>query len=101
MVDESQTPPPADRNGGAYIGSLNRKLAEKALAMRCMSYTARIKSELLTETLYAMKGSKRALANEMEERQMAQIELEWERNFMAVTLDASGAFIVVLDSRGR
>ncbi|MBF0169994.1 MAG: diguanylate cyclase [Nitrospinae bacterium] len=82
------------------MSSLNRKLAEKALAMRCMSYTSRIKAELLTQTLYVMKGSKKALAQEMEERLMAQIELEWERNFISVALDASGAFIVVLDGKG-
>lgn len=43
--------------------SIQHKLIEKALAMRCLSYMAQIKSQLLTDTIFEIDSRKKVLSS--------------------------------------
>ncbi|MGD8569605.1 MAG: ATP-binding protein [Gammaproteobacteria bacterium] len=50
--------------GKKHVGEIrviNRELTEKALHMRCLSYLSQVKATLLTETIYEIDESKKAL----------------------------------------
>ena len=51
--------------GNAHVGevqSINKDLIEKALHMRCSSYLSKVKSQLLTETIFEIDNSKKDLS---------------------------------------
>jgi len=90
--------------------SINKDLIEKTLRMRCQSYQAHIKSQLLTQTVYEISSSKKALkklnrelvdTNSQLKRQqeiIAEQKEEWERSFNALSsqiciLDISGTIL--------
>ncbi|MBI4667334.1 MAG: diguanylate cyclase [Nitrospinae bacterium] len=83
------------------IQGINKNLTEKALKMRCNAYLAEVKADLLTKTIYLMKGSKAALRKEVDRRTMLAIQLQEERNFVSGILDTVGALVAVLDPAGR
>lgn len=67
--------------------AINYRLIEKALAMRCISYLAQIKSHLLTDTIFEIDHSKKALSSinaklkqEIHERKLAEKKLEKAKN---------------------
>lgn len=88
--------------------SINKGLTEKTLRMRCQSYQAHIKSQLLTQTVYEISNSKKSLkklnkelidTNSKLKRQqeiIAEQKEEWERSF-----DALSAQVCILDMSGK
>lgn len=67
--------------------NVHHKLIEKALEMRCISYLAQIKAQLLTNTIYEMDNSKKALTTinsqlqqEISERKRIEAKLTKARN---------------------
>lgn len=62
--------------------TINHSLIEKALAMRCVSYLAHVKAQLLTDTIFEIDQSKKALFStntrllqEIEERKGVEAQL--------------------------
>ena len=50
------------------VQNINRELIEKALEMRALAYIANVKADLLTQTIFKMSSSKKALWRESEKR---------------------------------
>lgn len=87
----------ASSNHVSDVISINKNLTEKTLRMRCQSYQAHIKSQLLTQTVYEISNSKKSLkklnkklvdTNSKLKRQqeiIAKQKEEWERSFNALS----------------
>lgn len=90
--------------------SMNKELTEKTLRMRCQSYLAHVKSQLLTQTVYEISTRKKILEklnkelvdtnSELKSQQeiIAEQKEEWERSFNALSsqlciLDMSGTIL--------
>ena len=90
--------------------SINKELTEKTLRMRCQSYLAHVKSQLLTQTVYEISSSKKVLKKlnkdlldinvklKSQQEIIAEQKEEWERSFNALSsqvciLDMSGTIL--------
>jgi PAS domain S-box-containing protein len=90
--------------------SMNKELTEKTLRMRCQSYQAHVKSQLLTQTVYEISSSKKILKKlnkdlldnnvklKRQQEIIAEQKEEWERSFNALSsqvciLDMSGTIL--------
>lgn len=83
--------------------SVQDKLIEKALALRCSSYLAQIKSKLLTGTIYEINSSKKALLSinarlerEVAERAQAEEMLQKSRDEAEQTTRLKDKFITLV-----
>ncbi|EGG99428.1 Phosphate regulon sensor protein PhoR [gamma proteobacterium IMCC2047] len=71
---------------------INNRLIEKTLAMRCNSYLSHIKAKLLTDTIYEIDSSKKALFNiNSRLEQEIQSRKEMEEKLRSSTKEAEGA----------
>lgn len=66
----------------------NRELIEKALHMRCVSYLARIKEQLLLETIYEIDSSKKNLARIHEQVLEQNMLISSQKNQLEEALEA-------------
>lgn len=57
------------------VRNFNKKLTEKALALRCSAYIAHQKAKLLTLTIFDINKSKRILKSEIEDRRIMEKNL--------------------------
>ncbi len=65
------------------VQGVNRDLIEKALRMRCVSYLAGVKAELLTETIFEVDSSKKVLRNANKELSGHLETIEQQRRELA------------------